>query len=71
MFMLNTMESQRNVGERLIPVAQYSYHSLNKAPNYTNSYHQIIKQRFLLNYILFLISPKVEFKFLLFSVVNF
>ncbi|VDK67800.1 unnamed protein product [Litomosoides sigmodontis] len=45
MFMLNTMESQRNVGERLIPVTQYSYHSLNKAPTYNTSYHQFVKQR--------------------------
>ncbi|KAK6114678.1 TMC domain family protein [Brugia pahangi] len=46
MFMLNTMESQRNVGERLIPVAQYSsdYHH-NKAPVYNTSYNQFIKQR--------------------------
>ncbi|VDM22043.1 unnamed protein product [Wuchereria bancrofti] len=45
MFMLNTMENQRNVGERLIPVAQYSGYHHNKAPVYNNSYNQIIKQR--------------------------
>ncbi|KAL3991085.1 TMC domain family protein [Acanthocheilonema viteae] len=45
MFMLNTMESQRNVGERLIPVEQYSDHHQNKAPTYNTSYNQIIKQR--------------------------
>ncbi|EJW75495.1 hypothetical protein WUBG_13598, partial [Wuchereria bancrofti] len=44
MFMLNTMENQRNVGERLIPVAQYSGYHHNKAPVYNNSYNQIIKQ---------------------------
>ncbi|CAG9539249.1 unnamed protein product [Cercopithifilaria johnstoni] len=45
MFMLNTMESQRNVDERLIPVTQYSVHHPNKAPIYNISYNQIIKQR--------------------------
>ncbi|VDM93795.1 unnamed protein product, partial [Onchocerca ochengi] len=44
MFMLNTMESQRNVGEHLVQVPQYSDHH-NNAPTYNYSYNQMIKQR--------------------------
>ncbi|MCP9263269.1 hypothetical protein DINM_006604 [Dirofilaria immitis] len=45
MFMLNTMESQRNVGEHLVPVPQYSDYHHYKAPAYDNSYNQMIKHR--------------------------
>lgn len=60
--MLNTMQNQRTVGERLIPVSQYSDYHQYKGPTYNNSYNQFIKQRFLLNHILFT-SQKIEFRF--------
>uniref|UniRef100_A0A915PJ04 TMC domain-containing protein n=1 Tax=Setaria digitata TaxID=48799 RepID=A0A915PJ04_9BILA len=44
MFMLNTMESQRNAGEHLVPVVQYS-DDPRRVPLYNSSSYQINKQR--------------------------
>lgn len=66
--MLNTMESQRNVVEHLIPVPQFTDHHDQKAPPaYNSATRQNIKQRSVLNFA-FLTSEKcdkLDFKILL------